>query len=325
MRSFVSIPRNACLMSIMKRRDLIKKLGLAGGTLALSGMTGTAALASAPKKKRVLKIAHLTDVHIRPEYNAVNRFKNCLEKIKKDQVDLILNGGDSIYAADYDHIKKERVLEQWACWKDSVKVVTGIPMHHVLGNHDMWWQGKGDEMYGKPGVLKMLGMPHNYYSFDRNGWHFIMLDSNHPTSPGMLDEIQWNWFVNDVEKNSQGKPILIMSHYPLLSCTGITDSKPDATGPFKISGSYNHLDVMKFIEVFNKNKNVKLCLSGHIHLLDKVWYNDVTYLCNGATSGFWWEPGDDGKSAYKQTVPGYTLLNLYNDGSFDHEYIKYEA
>lgn len=308
----------------MKRRDLIKSLGTAAGTIVLSNVAHASEAVSTEKKKRVLKVAHITDVHIRPEYNAVARFKKCLEMIKKDKVDLILNGGDSIYAADYEHITKDRVEQQWACWKESVRVVKDIPMHHVLGNHDMWWQGKGDELYGKPGVIKMLGIKNNYYSFHQNGWHFIMLDSNHPTNPGMLDDEQWNWFVEDVQKNSQDKPTLIMSHYPLLSCTGITDSKPEARGPFKIGGSYNHLDIMKFIEVFNKNKQIKVCLSGHIHLLDKVWYNDVTYLCNGATSGFWWEPGDDGKSAYKQTVPGYSLLNLYNDGSFDHEYIKYE-
>ncbi|WP_183565209.1 metallophosphoesterase family protein [Mucilaginibacter sp. SP1R1] len=308
----------------MKRRDLIKKIGLAAGTIALGNTVTAAPVIADQKKKRVLKIAHITDVHIRPEYNAVSRFKKCLEMIKKDKVDLILNGGDSIYAADYSDIKKERVLELWACWNDSVALVKDIPMYSVLGNHDMWWQGKGDELFGKPGVLKMLNLKNNYYSFDKNGWHFIMLDSNHPQNPGMLDEEQWNWFVQDVQ-NSGNKPTLIMSHYPLLSCTGITDNKPDFIGPFKVGGSYNHLDIMKFISVFDKNKNIKVCLSGHIHLLDKVWYNDVSYLCNGATSGFWWEPGDDGKSSYKKTVPGYSILNLYSDGSFDDEYIKYEA
>jgi 3',5'-cyclic AMP phosphodiesterase CpdA len=308
----------------MKRRDLIKKIGLATGVAALSNVVVASAINQEQKKKKVLKIAHITDVHIRPEYNAVARFKKCLEMVKKDRVDLILNGGDSIYAADYDNIKKERVIELWNCWKDSVEVVKNIPMYSVLGNHDMWWQGKGDELFGKPGVLKMLGLKNNYYSFDKNGWHFIMLDSNHPKTPGMLDEDQWSWFVQDVQA-ADGKPTLIMSHYPLLSCTGITDNKPDFIGPFKVSGSYNHLDIMRFIEIFNKNKNIKVCLSGHIHLLDKVWYNDVSYLCNGAASGFWWEPGDDGKSSYKQTVPGYSILNLYSDGSFDDQYIKYEA
>ena len=308
----------------MKRRELIKKIGLAAGAATLSNVVVASSGNPEKKKIKVLKIAHITDVHIRPEYNAVARFKKCLEMIKKEKVDLILNGGDSIYAADYDDIKKERVVELWNCWKDSVSLIKEIPMYSVLGNHDMWWQGKGDELFGKPGVLKMLGLSNNYYSFDKNGWHFIMLDSNHSKSPGMLDDDQWNWFTKDVQA-SQGKPTLIMSHYPLLSCTGITDNKPDFIGPFKVSGSYNHLDIMKFIEVFNKNKNIKICLSGHIHLLDKVWYNDVSYLCNGAASGFWWEPGDDGKSSYKQTAPGYSILNLYSDGSFDDQYIKYEA
>ncbi|SEM82615.1 3',5'-cyclic AMP phosphodiesterase CpdA [Mucilaginibacter gossypiicola] len=308
----------------MKRRDLIKKVGLAAGTIALNKPMAAMSAVNGHKKQKVLRIAHITDVHIRPEYNAVARFKKCLEMIRKDNVDLILNGGDSIYAADYSDIKKERVLELWSCWKDSVALVKDIPMYSVLGNHDMWWQGKGDELFGKPGVLKMLGLQNNYYSFDKNGWHFIMLDSNHPKTPGMLDDEQWNWFVQDVQSH-QDKPTLIMSHYPLLSCTGITDNKPEAIGPFKVEGSYNHLDIMKFIEVFNHNKNIRICLSGHVHLLDKVWYNGVSYLCNGATSGFWWEPGDDGKSSYKQTEPGYSLLNLYNDGSFDDEYIKYET
>jgi 3',5'-cyclic AMP phosphodiesterase CpdA len=308
----------------MKRRDLIKKIGLAASAATLSKVVVASSGNPEQKKTKVLKIAHITDVHIRPEYNAVARFKKCLEMIKKEKVDLILNGGDSIYAADYDDIKKERVVELWNCWKDSVSLIKEISMYSVLGNHDMWWQGKGDELGGEQGVLKMLGLSNSYYSFDKGGWHFIMLDSNHPKTPGMLDDDQWNWFTKDVQGN-QGKPTLIMSHYPLLSCTGITDNKPDFIGPFKVSGSYNHLDIMKFIEVFNKNKNIKICLSGHIHLLDKVWYNDVSYLCNGAASGFWWEPGDDGKSSYKQTVPGYSILNLYSDGGFDDRYIKYEA
>lgn len=290
---------------------------------AVFGPKARARVPSGGNRKKVLTVAHITDVHLRPEYNAPERYKRCLEMIKKDKVDLILNGGDSIYAADYDNITKDRVLIQWKCWHDAMKTVKGLPVYSVLGNHDMWWHGKGDALYGKPGVLKMLGLKNSYYSINKGGWHFIMLDSNHPQTPGMLDEEQWAWFVEDVQKNAH-LPTLIMSHYPLLSCTGIVDNKADFVGPFKISGSYNHLDIMKFVTFFNQHKNIRLCLSGHIHLLDRVVYNDVHYLCNGATSGFWWEPGDDGRSAYKQTSPGYTLLDLYDDGSFDDKYILYE-
>lgn len=107
----------------MKRRDLIKSLGIAAGAIAWSKGAEAAGVNPVEKKKRVLKVAHITDVHIRPEYNAVARFKRCLEMIKKDKVDLILNGGDTIYAADYEHITKDRVEQQWACWKESVTVL----------------------------------------------------------------------------------------------------------------------------------------------------------------------------------------------------------
>ncbi len=201
----------------MERRTLLKQAALAavGVTVANIPVWQSAAQAGVQPQalrnkgktaKKVLTIAHITDVHIRPEYNAVERFKKCLELIRKHKVDFILNGGDSIYAADYDNITKDRVLELWKCWNDSVALVKDIPMYSVLGNHDMWWKGVGDELYGKPGVLKMLGLQNSYYSFDKNGWHFIMLDSNHPQTPGMLDETQWKWFTEDVAADSQGQP-----------------------------------------------------------------------------------------------------------------------
>ena len=50
--------------------------------------------------KKVLKIAHITDVHIRPEPDAPNRFRKCLNDIKKNKVDFFLNGGDTRWAGD---------------------------------------------------------------------------------------------------------------------------------------------------------------------------------------------------------------------------------
>lgn len=308
----------------MKRRALLKTLGLGAGLVAGSPAVAVAGtMVIRPEKKAVLKIAHLTDVHIRPEYNAMARFRHCLEQVKKDKVDFILNGGDSVYAVDYKGITKARMTELWKCWNDSIGLVKDLPIYSVLGNHDMWWDGQGDELYGKPGAQHLLGMPNNYYSFDKGGWHFILLDSNHPDTAGMLDDTQWNWFVKDLQDNRE-KPVLIMTHYPLLSALGIVDNKPDKTGPFEIGGGSAHLDILKFIEQFNQHPNVKVCLSGHVHLRDSVLYNNVHYHVNGAVSGFWWEPGSDGKGSNRQTPPGYSILHLFDDGSYDSEYIAYE-
>jgi hypothetical protein len=103
----------------MKRRELLKYIGLTLGTAALSGTTSIVSAAEPNKdkrkSKRVLRIAHITDVHIRPEENAPERFVKCLEEIKKHKVDFFLNGGDTIYAADYGNVTRERVIELWRC------------------------------------------------------------------------------------------------------------------------------------------------------------------------------------------------------------------
>lgn len=166
----------------MKRRELIKYLGLTAGTVALSGSASILSTSEQNiKKKRVLRIAHITDVHIRPEENAPERFVKCLEEIKKHKIDFFLNGGDSIFAADYDNIIRERVNELWEIWKDTTNSISNFEMHSCLGNHDMWWAApdKKDPMYGKDYVVKQLGISNRYYSFNKKAgillfWIVIM-------------------------------------------------------------------------------------------------------------------------------------------------------
>jgi len=69
--------------------------------------------------------------------------------------------------------------------------------------------------------------------------------------------------------------------------------------------------------LFLKHSNVKVCVSGHIHLVDRVDYNGVSYLCNGAISGNWW------KGNFQETPPGYSLIDLFDDGTWRREYVKY--
>lgn len=49
----------------------------------------------------------------------------------------------------------------------------GHPVHHLLGNHDY---SVADAE--KARVVSTLGMPHDYYTFSKNGIRFVMLDTN---------------------------------------------------------------------------------------------------------------------------------------------------
>ena len=63
---------------------------------------------------------------------------------------------------------------------------------------------------------------------------------------------------------------------------------------------------------------MKAAISGHIHLLDDLDYESVRYCCNGAVSGGWWRGPHLGEGN-----AGYTMMNLYDDGTFDREYVTY--
>ncbi len=294
----------------MKRRELLKDIALTAGTFTV-GSSVAFATEQKQKKKTVLRIAHITDIHIRPEHNAPDRFLKCMEEVKKHKIDFFLNGGDTIYAADYSSVSRERVNEQWGIWKELRSKLSEYEMYSCLGNHDMWWAApdKQDAMYGKEHVVRQLGIPGRYYSFDKKGWHFVILDSNN--NGGSLDAEQRKWLEDDLARLPLGTPVMCLSHYPILAVCTIIDGG-------------NHTDSKYISGLFDKHKDKKVtCLSGHVHLQDSAVYNHVGYYCNGALSGYWWEDGDKesaGKYYYKQTPPGYAIVDLMEDGTAINQY-----
>ncbi|MFP7657871.1 metallophosphoesterase family protein [Chryseobacterium proteolyticum] len=205
----------------------------------------------------------------------MERFVKCLKEIKNRKVDFFLNTGDSIMAVDRENSTRQEVYDQWNAWDNCMKEIADYDMYSCVGNHDIWWAGeKSDEMHGVPYAAKRLKMPKRYYSAKKEKWHFIMLDGNN--SGITLDPEQMNWLKQQLENIPQGEYALIMSHYPILTVTGSWEG-----------GQHKDHNALK--DLFYKHKDkVKGCLSGHQHLLDRAWYNDVYYFCNGAMSGFWW-------------------------------------
>jgi hypothetical protein len=299
----------------MKRRELLKCLGMGVGAVALGGASSVVSAAEKVKKsKKVLRIAHITDVHLTPSGGAPDRFTACLNHIKTHKVDFFLNGGDSIMAADYGDITREKVNDQWKVWGETIKTISEFELHSCLGNHDMWWAApdKQDPMYGKDHVVKQLGIPNRYYSFDKKGWHFVILDSNNKGTT--LDDEQRQWLEKDLQSIPVGTPVICMSHYPILGvCTHVAGG--------------NHSDSKYISDLFYKHKDKKFsCFSGHMHLLDNAVYNNAHYYCNGSMSGFWWGEGDKesaGKGYYLETPPGYAILDLYEDGTIVNEYFPH--
>ena len=64
----------------MNRRNVVKQIGIGLATLSGSTLARAEVKKSAPK--RVMRIAHVTDVHMQPLIGAAKGFEKCLHHIQ---------------------------------------------------------------------------------------------------------------------------------------------------------------------------------------------------------------------------------------------------
>ncbi len=317
-------------MADATRRELLKSAVFAGA----AGLLVPAAFArqdtpAASARRRALRLAHLTDTHIQPELRADEGVRACLKHVQSlpDAPQLVLTGGDLIM--DGFAATRDRTKLQWELWLKVLKGECALPVEHCLGNHDIWGWHKGkagatgsEPDYGKKWAVETLGLPGPYRSFDRAGWHFIVLDSVASDGAdgyiGRLDDEQFDWLRADLQKTPPATPVLVVSHIPILTATvfyaGRDEEPKDG---WELGRGIMHVDMRRIVSLFRKHPNVKLCLSGHIHQLDRIEYQGVTYICDGAVSGRWW------KGEHVGCPEGYGVVDLFDDGSFEHRYTRY--
>jgi 3',5'-cyclic AMP phosphodiesterase CpdA len=317
-------------LAITRRDSIISMGSAAAGLVAWSTLPRLAnAESSASTRKRAMRVAHLTDLHVQPELRAAEGMGACLRHVQElvDKPDLILTGGDSVM--DSFEADDARTALQWKTWSDVLKADCSIPVRSCIGNHDVWGWDKArsktsgsEPNWGKKRATEMLGLDERYYTFSQEGWQLVVLDSVHSPPAGrggytgMLDDEQYDWLARTLRDTPVTTPVLVLSHIPILSAAAVLWAG-EKEQDFNISRGLMHTDCVKLKDLFAKHSNVKLCLSGHLHLVDRTDYNGVTYLCDGAVSGNWW------KGRHKDCDEGYAVLDLYDDGSFDHQYVKY--
>ena len=109
-----------------------------------------------------------------------------------------------------------------------------------------------------------------------------------------------------------------MSHIPILSiCSGLFFNKTEANGDLLLKRNLMHTDFLQLKEIFKAYSNIKVCISGHIHLQDEVTYLGVRYYCNGAVSGNWW------KGSFQEFAPAFAVMDFFDDGTFTRSMVNY--
>ena len=235
------------------------------------------------------------DLHIEPDLQAGEGVAACVRHVQSrtEKPELILIGGDCVM--DSFEADETRTKTQWDLSASVFKNDCSLPIEACLGNHDIWGQNKAksgttgkEPGWGKKRAMDYLHLKRPYHSFDKAGWHFVCLDSVMPQGDGyigQLDGQQWDWFQEDLKNTPAAMPVLVMTHIPIMTPTVFMDGKEDVSAERKVSGSRMMTDSKKFVKLFETHSNVKVCVSGHVHELDRLDYQGLTYLCEGRCAG----------------------------------------
>ncbi|MEA2709793.1 MAG: 3,5-cyclic-AMP phosphodiesterase [Phycisphaerales bacterium] len=317
------------------RREILRA-GIASGASLLATNTLTSAAkpgasapdlpSSQPETVKPFRVAHLTDMHVQPERRAGDGYLAALESLEKlsPAPDLIVTGGDHVM--DVLDAGLDRARTQWDVYHRAMNA-TKTPVKSVLGNHDIWGWGVKEISdstvgYGRAMALDQLKLANPYYSFDAGQWHFVMLDSMTRRDFGYTANFgpeQTEWLKGDLAAASRAKKnIILFSHIPILSVCVFFDglSERIRETEWNVPDSWMHHDAHAMVDLLDEH-NVKLAVSGHIHLVDRCDYRNVAFICDGAVSGNWW------KGPLAQFPEGYGVIDLYPDGRFEHQYITY--
>ncbi|MBT4157305.1 MAG: alkaline phosphatase, partial [Planctomycetaceae bacterium] len=194
---------------------------LTNGTLTLAAASVCPRALVGNQFKPKLSIGLITDLHYADKPPAGSRhYRESLAKLdaaaaqfQKHQISVLVELGDLIDAAET--VEKEQTYLKTINQKFS-KICSN--RHYVLGNHCV-------DTLKKSEFLKGVGQKDSYYSFDQEGFHFIVLDACF-RSDGVAYErrnFQWTdtnipptelkWLEEDLKANE--KPVIVLVHQRL--------------------------------------------------------------------------------------------------------------
>jgi 3',5'-cyclic-AMP phosphodiesterase len=301
------------------RRSLFTAAGLATGVSA--GATPSEQTSSGP-----LRLVFATDTHLM-QNDALRSEEGLAAAVDainalRPRPDLIVCGGDlTDPSPKLDYPAADKLLNRFlGIWKRGHPIET----HYVFGNHDFVGiknslASRHDPRFGKGLFEKRLGLPKLYYSFEKGGWRFIILDDVWANPNGSYygeykaDQLD---FVQNELKAHKEIPTIIAGHIPSISVFGtwvgfarLVDNR-FTHRPSLISR--NGKSLVNLIR--NSGANVKLVLAGHLHYQERMQIDGVCYLNGGAVCGNWW------KGPLLGCAEGFNVIDLRPDGSFAIDY-----
>ena len=241
----------------------------------------------------IVRVGMMTDLHHADKDAAGNRFyRQTLGKLEEaaayfqtNRPDLLVELGDLIDAAD-----SVATEQRYLATINRPFSAIATDRHYVLGNHCV-------DTLTKEEFLAGVERERSYYSFDRSGIHFVVLDScfrsdgvaygrrNFQWTDPNIPPVELEWLKGDLQNNN--KPVVVFAHQRL-----------------DVSDSHGVKNAKEVREILENSGNVTAVFQGHSHKNDLrkiggIFYCTLVAMIEGS--------GNENS--------GYSMMEISHDGS----------
>lgn len=264
MKQFFSLNRENHLLSFIIRIMNSLKFVSLFLIIVVLGIT------SCTKKEVPVRFAIASDFHAPDVPGGKDRVGEFIKAANDENVDFIIELGDFCRLDSTSQVYRDI----WSSFEGD--------KYHTIGNHDL-------DRYNTDEYVEGMGMPNRYYSFDKGGFHFVVLDGNnyfdgeeihhydhanygaYPlTNHSYMDKEQMEWLAKDLV--STDLKTILFTHQSI-------DSELK-----------NGDEVRDILEKENKRagfKKVLLAFSGHNHSNYTKNINGIAYMQINSASYVW--------------------------------------
>ena len=247
----------------------------------------------------------IADLHYGLAPDALQRLDDFMQAVDIRKPDVLLQLGDFNFGTP----EAGECMRLWQQFDG--------PTYHVLGNHDMDFESKEK-------MVDFWEMPAPYYSFDRAGYHFVVLDRNSLKTPdgyvpyekanfyvdasmrAFAEPEQLEWLRHDLANTSL--PTIVFVHQGL----GMSELGPNA----RLSARPIE-KILANTRDANGRPKVFACFCGHHHL-DRYRFKDGIHYVWVNSASYYWVGEKYGRMAFYKD-PLFSFLTFYENGVIEIE------
>jgi predicted phosphodiesterase len=255
------------------RRRFLAVTGTTAAGLLISGQLPATSI-----NKPQLRIGMVSDIHYADADPSGTRFyrealpkvKEFIEMANRERLDFIIELGD---LKDQDKVPNESNTLRYLTDIEAVFQQFNGHVYHVLGNHDM--DSISKEQFLSHVVNTGISASQSYYSFNKRGFHFVVLDANftkegksydhgnYVWTDAFIPPEQVDWLKNDLKSNKL--PVIVFIHQMLDESLELIHC-PKNAGEIR--------------EILEESGKVICVFQGHVHkenynLINKIHYYSV--------------------------------------------------